>query len=192
MVDGQHHEVKIWDNGIGYKAVKLKNEMGRSNLYVHRLVYRNFVGVIPKGMEINHIDHDKSNNSLENLELVTHSENLIKMRQHYGNYVRPRCKNCGRKIYFDDSAFCTKCLPKGSNGKRIRTEKEKKRAIQSRKVERPSREKLEQLIMTTSFAEIGRLHGVTDNSVRKWCKQYELPYRKKDIEQHKREKGISC
>ena len=110
------------------------------------------------------------------------------MRQYYGNYVRPRCKNCGRKIYSDDSVFCTKCLPKRSDGKRVRTEKEKKKAIQSRKVERPSREKLEQLIMTTSFVEIGRLYGVTDNSVRKWCKQYELPYRKKDIEQHKREK----
>lgn len=184
-----NHEIKIWDNGIGYKAVKLKNTSGAKNLYVHRLVYRNFVGAIPDGMEINHVDHDKSNNSVENLELVSHLENLIKMKKFYGNYVRPRCKRCSKVIYMDDSVFCTNCLPiDKKTGKRIRTKKEKERALLNRKVERPDRETLLNLIYTTSFLEIGRIYGVSDNAVRKWCKSYELPFRKKDIEQHKQEK----
>ena len=53
--------------------------------------------------------------------------------------------------------------------------------IVSRKVERPSKEELFELIKTTSFVQIGKMYGVTDNAVRKWCKQYGLPYKQKDI-----------
>jgi hypothetical protein len=44
--------------------------------YVHRLVYESFRGPIPDGLEINHIDGNKKNNSLENLEAVTRKQNL--------------------------------------------------------------------------------------------------------------------
>lgn len=43
---------------------------------VHRLVAKTFIGDIPLGMEVNHIDGDKTNNDLSNLEIVTKSENL--------------------------------------------------------------------------------------------------------------------
>ena len=63
------------DNGKGYKAVNLyKNNKGKL-VYVHRLVAQAFIGEIPKGMVINHIDFDRSNNRLDNLEIVTYSEN---------------------------------------------------------------------------------------------------------------------
>lgn len=38
---------------------------------IHRYVWESYNGEIPKGYEIHHIDHDKSNNSIENLELMT-------------------------------------------------------------------------------------------------------------------------
>ena len=44
-----------------------------------------------------------------------------------------------------------------------------------RKVDRPSREELKQLIRTTPFTKIGKTYGVADNTIRKWCKAYELP-----------------
>ena len=46
---------------------------------------------------------------------------------------------------------------------------------------RPSKEELEILIKTKSFSEIGRNYNVSDNSIRKWCKMYNLPFRKKDL-----------
>ena len=47
---------------------------------------------------------------------------------------------------------------------------------------RPSKDELSKLLMEdTSFREIGRMYGVTDNSVRKWCKKYGLPFRRNDI-----------
>lgn len=44
--------------------------------YVHRTVYELFIGAIPSGYEINHINGDKSDNRVENLELLTRSQNL--------------------------------------------------------------------------------------------------------------------
>ena len=43
---------------------------------VHRIVVESFVGKIPNGMEVNHINGIKTDNRLVNLEIVTRSENL--------------------------------------------------------------------------------------------------------------------
>lgn len=51
---------------------------------IHRLVYETFKGRIPDGMEIDHFDTNKENNSLDNLRLCTHKENMNnpKTKQH--------------------------------------------------------------------------------------------------------------
>ena len=45
----------------------------------------------------------------------------------------------------------------------------------------PPKEELEKLIYNTPFTKIGEVYGVTDNAVRKWCKKYGLPFRRKDL-----------
>jgi hypothetical protein len=42
--------------------------------YLHRAVYKDAFGEIPKGHDIHHIDHDKSNNDISNLQCLTRSE----------------------------------------------------------------------------------------------------------------------
>lgn len=59
----------------GYKFVVLFIDKKPKCKYVHRLVWEAFNGPIPHGFEVNHIDEDKSNNALENLEIMTHKEN---------------------------------------------------------------------------------------------------------------------
>lgn len=49
---------------------------GTKNKYVHRLVAEIFIGQIPEGYCVNHKDGNKKNNRLENLEIVTFSENI--------------------------------------------------------------------------------------------------------------------
>jgi hypothetical protein len=49
----------------------------RKNIQVHRLVYESFVGPIPSEMQINHINGVKNDNRLENLEVVSASENKL-------------------------------------------------------------------------------------------------------------------
>lgn len=43
-----------------------------------------------------------------------------------------------------------------------------------RKASRPTPEELAQLIATTSWVQIGKMFGVSDNAIRKWAKNYEL------------------
>lgn len=72
--------LKVRGKGIK-KATRSKSGYYRISCYgqsflVHRVVWEAFNGDIPKGLQINHIDGDKANNSLSNLELVTPAENM--------------------------------------------------------------------------------------------------------------------
>jgi len=44
--------------------------------YLHRLVYENFVGDIPEGKVIRHLNDDPSDNRLSNLEIGTQKDNV--------------------------------------------------------------------------------------------------------------------
>ena len=46
--------------------------------YIHRFEWECVRGVIPEGFVIDHIDSDKTNNKIENLHLLTFSENIRK------------------------------------------------------------------------------------------------------------------
>jgi hypothetical protein len=63
-----------------------------------------------------------------------------------------------------------------------RTEYQRKEKIIKESVKCPvDKDLLEVLIYEKSFLEIGRMYDVSDTAVRKWCKKYGLPYRKKDM-----------
>ena len=53
--------------------------IGRQSLFVHRLVARSFLGTPPTSahVQVNHIDGDRSNNSVRNLQYVTPGENML-------------------------------------------------------------------------------------------------------------------
>ena len=59
----------------GYLQVQLYKEGKRKWFKVHRLVYSAFCGEIPNELQVNHIDEDKTNNKLENLNLMTPKQN---------------------------------------------------------------------------------------------------------------------
>ena len=64
----------------GYYQVRLFSEeyhMGRLQ-YVHRLVWETFKGKIGEGKEIDHIDGDTTNNSIDNLQVLSPRDNKLK------------------------------------------------------------------------------------------------------------------
>jgi hypothetical protein len=63
--------------GVGYPIVALCRDGKCTSNNVHSLVMRAFAGPPPVGHEINHIDLDKTNNRLDNLEYVTSQGNSL-------------------------------------------------------------------------------------------------------------------
>lgn len=87
--------LRLWDGGhrrwlevprpcqtlsgpTGYKYYEIGTTINKRKIRtkVHRVVWTFFNVSIPEGYEINHIDGNKFNNRIENLELVTHLENM--------------------------------------------------------------------------------------------------------------------
>ncbi len=60
-----------------YKSVSLSNEGKRKGFYVHRIVASAFLPNPLNFPVVNHIDGDKGNNNVENLEWCTNSHNTI-------------------------------------------------------------------------------------------------------------------
>lgn len=56
--------------------------------------------------------------------------------------------------------------------------------IAQRKVIRPNREELKQLIRTLPFTKIGEKFGVSDRAIRKWCKVENLPSKVSEIKKY--------
>lgn len=62
-------------NSAGYGRVTLSKSGKTKRFFIHRLVYEAYYGEIPKDLQVHHIDENKENNSIQNLELVTQREN---------------------------------------------------------------------------------------------------------------------
>lgn len=76
---------QIYDKSCGYMIVTLCHEGVRKNKRVHRLLLEAFVPNPSNKAHVNHIDGNKLNNSLDNLEWATPKENTnhsIKMGLH--------------------------------------------------------------------------------------------------------------
>lgn len=86
-----------WD---GYREVILSNKDFRKSIRVHRLVALLFLEDFSEGLQVNHKDGDKLNNSLSNLEWVTNTENV---RHAYTNDFYN--KNTNRASSFDRKDF---------------------------------------------------------------------------------------
>ena len=63
-------------NGSGYYAVSLYKNKNMNKLLVHRLVAENFIENKYKNHEVNHVDANKLNNNVTNLEWVTRERNM--------------------------------------------------------------------------------------------------------------------
>lgn len=67
--------LKQYPDGYGYMQVTLYNYGKGRSAKVHQIVMKTFVGQCPKGYQVNHIDENKANNRINNLEFVTPKQN---------------------------------------------------------------------------------------------------------------------
>lgn len=101
MPDGRVHVRKqriksLYMNPDGYMTVKLSKDAHDVRRPVHRMVYESFIGDIPDGMEINHMDFNRTNNTPDNLEVLSHIEN-IRYTIDAGRHCSTTCDYRGEK-----------------------------------------------------------------------------------------------
>lgn len=82
MIKGKYLTKRIEKSG--YTLFDLMIGYGKKKtIRAHQLVYHSFHKTEPvNGFVVDHIDGDKSNNSLSNLQFITHTENCAKGKMH--------------------------------------------------------------------------------------------------------------
>ena len=80
----------------GYCRVNLTKDGYYRTFYVHRLVALAFIPTVLGLDEIDHIDGDKTNNKVNNLQWITHAENCAKNRGKTANCKKIRCIETGK------------------------------------------------------------------------------------------------
>ena len=78
------------NNGYVRVTIHYKNE------YLHRIIARVFLGEID-GFDVDHIDGNKQNNNVNNLEIVTHKENVRRRDKRLGGSLYERAKDTRNK-----------------------------------------------------------------------------------------------
>lgn len=143
-------------------------------VYEHIIVAERKLGRLLKNGEcVHHLNGIRNDNREENLIVFktigdhTAFHNGCEIELEGDVYIAKMdkniCPNCGN-IKYRRAKLCISC-----------------NSIMQRKVERPSKEELFELIKTMQFTQIGKMYGVSDNTIRKWCKKYELPFKRDDI-----------
>lgn len=82
-----------WSNKINnFRRLKAKNQksyfivrINGENKRWHRLVYEHFNGPIPKGLQVDHINNNRDDNRISNLQLLSNKENA--------RYRKKQCNN---------------------------------------------------------------------------------------------------
>ena len=95
VIDDRHQKFE----GKSYRTNNSGHFIGAMGALLHRKVWESFFGEIPNGFVVHHIDGNKANNDITNLQLMSRTEHS---RLHNSNTCRlPKkifvCEMCGRE-----------------------------------------------------------------------------------------------
>lgn len=160
-----------------YDVVDGNPAYDKSYVLEHRLLYEIYHGVkLGPSDSVHHKNHNRSDNSIENLVLLSSSEHsrlhafersgAVPEGYAYRGYMSGNptvmhnyrmCPDCGKPIS-RGAKRCTGCSRKAARSSMY-----------------PSKEQLTEYIKTMSNIEIAQMCGVSDRAVAKWRRNYGLP-----------------
>ena len=100
-VETDNKEIKLRENKDGYFVFTAGKKKHRSVIKVHRAVAMLFVDGYQENFEVNHIDFNRQNNRADNLEWISHRDNIyhsIKNGRYDKLYVSQKYNNANAKL----------------------------------------------------------------------------------------------
>lgn len=188
------NELKKFNNN-GYVSYYIPEHhlAGKSGIvYEHMLMAEELLGrELNDGETVHHKDRDRYNNSLNNLmvfktnadhaayhggcDIVLDGDVYVAVRTNHksANFksLVNECPICGKEKC-SEAKLCMECFNKEAS-KNI-----------------PPKEEVIDKLLNYNMLTIGKMYGVSDNAVRRWCRKYELPYKRKDIEEFRKNHAI--
>lgn len=133
----------------------------------------------PIPLELHHIDGNHYNNNLDNLQILCPNCHALET-----NDTQVQSQKV-KKIIPKTEKFCIDC-GKGISPNAIRCKscETKNRYKEISPQYSLTREELKDLIRTKPFTQIANIYHVSDNAIRKWCDNFNLPRKKKDIDSY--------
>lgn len=165
------------ENSTYYNLYSLKNRLVREKLLSYICEQCGNSGqwnCAELSLQLDHKNGINNDNRLENLRFLC--PNCHSQTDNYAGKSTKRnneqyiiiCKECNQEFITNDKnrKYCSReCSNKQKKSKSMPID----------------RSTLKEQIRKNSFMQIGKLYNVSNTTIKKWCKKYELPYRKKDI-----------
>lgn len=161
------------ENKIKIKSGSLKNKLINAGLKENKCEKCGLSEWLGKPItcQLHHIDGNSLNNSLENLIILcpnchSQTENFCG-NANKKEYIKYYCPDCGKEIS-KRSKYCSVCA-----------------FTHKRKIDRPTKETLlYDFNKLGSLLKVGNKYGVSDNTIRKWLKSYNLPTSVKELKKY--------
>lgn len=175
---GSRHRTGKWSKKFDLKEVLIQGTMLNSN-HKKRLISEGLFkdecsnckikewDNKPLTLQVDHIDGNTFNNQIENLRMLCpncHSQTStfagrnIKLKNSSSKKQTPthQCKDC-QSVVCLRAERCERCSHK-----------------HQRKVERPSKEKLHELVWSMPTTKVAETFGVSSKAIEKWCKSFDI------------------
>lgn len=82
-----------------YLSLTLSKNKTKITKYIHVLVWETFVGPIPDGYDVHHINHNRKDNRLENLCLIdSHTHIIMHLNEHFEKFRNAAVKARSKPI----------------------------------------------------------------------------------------------
>lgn len=119
LLNNKHNKIekimKQYKTNCGYMQIMLCNNKEKHQFLVHRLVAQAFILNLKDKPQVNHINGIKTDNRVENLEWVTHQENII----HAYKVLNRKSSFIGKVLYGNKNHNSKKIIQYNNKGEEI-------------------------------------------------------------------------
>lgn len=143
----------------------------------------------PIPLQLHHINGNRYDNRVENLQLLcpnchTQTDNFAGRNINANMKKKYKCQCCGKEFYVGEGSSKTSTIYCSAEcrDKMVYSRNQYIQNKEEEKILKPDKDTLyNDFKELGGFVQVGRKYGVSDNTIRKWFKKYDLPIKTKEM-----------